>query len=298
MDVHHEGKAIVRQLVGRGESQIPLEEQLPKWGTTIDYRLVVEDGGFTVYMNDKQVHSERLPEGADPWLCFRTAAGHFNGSIEDVRILGNPTVPETIDLSSSPELLGWDADYYGDSVMGQNSLWTKEKGEIVGRLHPNAPRSKRESLLRYHRPLLEDGTIEYEFFYESEKTDVAPALGRTAYIIRPNGVFTHSLTDGAYDRTGLDPANMQASGSVAAPTLKDGAWNAVRLQVTGNELKLTLNDVPLLLTEHDVEHRQQFGFFRFADEVNSRIRNVAYKGKWPQSIPSPTEQELAAPSRE
>ena len=60
----------------------------------------------------------------------------------------------------------------------------------------------RESLLQYHRPLLEDGEIEYEFFYEPGKAEVHPALDRLVFLLDPKEAKIHWLTDAQFDRTG------------------------------------------------------------------------------------------------
>ena len=62
-------------------------------------------------------------------------------------------------------------------------------------------------LLRYQRPLMEDGSIEYEFFYDPDHFETHPALDRLAFILDPSGIREHWIGDGRYDRTDLAPDN-------------------------------------------------------------------------------------------
>jgi len=59
-------------------------------------------------------------------------------------------------------------------------------------------------LLGYHRPLVENGVIEYDFFYEPGETAAHPALDRLAFILAPQGVRIHWITDDRYDRLLVD----------------------------------------------------------------------------------------------
>jgi hypothetical protein len=293
VDVHYEGKAVIRAPLARGATTIPLAAKIEPWGEQIDYRLEVKNGQMTVVINGKPVHSERLNVGADPWLAIQTAAGHFDGGVENLRITGSPTIPKEIDLTAAPDLAAWRADYYGDSIDSAEALWTKQKDEIVGNLYENAPGSNRESVLYYHRPLLEDGEIEYEFYYEPGKTEVCPALDRAAMVITNGGVQLHYLTDGAYDRSGLDPANATPlAGAAAKPPLKSGQWNKLSLQLKGNTLQLALNGEPIGEYELEPTNQRLFGLFRYSDATTCRVRNVKYRGAWPKTLPAHKDQEL------
>ena len=76
--------------------------------------------------------------------------------------------------------------------------------------------------------MVEDGVLEYEFYYVPGKTLVHPALDRLAFLLDPEGVKVHWLTDGLYDRTGLSPANVAVeakTGAARGVPLKANAWN-------------------------------------------------------------------------
>jgi hypothetical protein len=84
-----------------------------------------------------------------------------------------------------------------------------------------------------HRPMLEDGTIDYEFFYREGRLTVHPAIDRLCLLMDPDGVKVHWLTDGMHDRSNLSPGNEivepnNRRGESQLPLLNN-AWNHVSL---------------------------------------------------------------------
>jgi hypothetical protein len=171
----------------------------------------------------------------------------------------------------------------------RNNFWNNQQTgpPVVG--------SKLESVLRYARPMLEDGEIEYQFYHEPGKAMVHPTLGRLAFVIQPDGVMVHRLTDGPYERTGLEAGNLSAEPSrrrgPASPPLRPKSWNRLSFAVRGDVATITLNDV--LIYEHPIErtNSRSFGLFHFADEGEARVREVHYRGGWPRAIPNALEKK-------
>lgn len=294
IDLGGDGLSTWRFPLARAGSQTPLAAKLPNWAETADCKIIVKDGDYRVIVNGIVVHTERLGPHSDPWLAIQTKEPHFDGRVENVQILGKPVVPDVLQLSAGPTLLSWRADSYGETVDDQAAAWAKDQTEIVGRLHQNAPGSKRESLLQYHRPLLEDGEIEYEFYYEAGKTLVHPALGRTAFLLAPDGVRSHKLTDGAYEQSGLAPDNEATlEGSATKVPLADKAWNKVKLSLAGDVVTITLAGEKIGQHKLTAGESRLFGLFRYSDATTARVRNVTYRGNWPKIVPSLEEQELA-----
>src|SRR5262245_18214274 len=94
--------------------------------------------------------------------------------------------------------------------------------------------------------MLEDGEIRFEFFYDPGTVLAHPALDRLVFLLDPEGVKVHWLTDAQHDRTGLLPDNITVEksnrrGPESLP-LKQKAWNAARLSVAGDTVTLSLND--------------------------------------------------------
>jgi hypothetical protein len=170
---------------------------------------------------------------------------------------------------------------------------------------PEAPRigvpgSLQESLLQYHRPMLEDGEIAYEFYYEPGKALVHPALDRLAFLLAPDGVAIHWLTDAQYDRTGLDPGNTAVEpahrrGPERLP-LKPRDWNRLELSLAGDVVTLRHNGVDVFERPLEPTNGRTFGVFHYADATEARVRNVVYRGDWPRALPDPS--ALSAASRD
>jgi hypothetical protein len=272
-----------------------IQPPLAKVGDWYKYRLVVQGGKLTSYVNGRKLHEETVPTACDPWLSVHVQ-DYLTGGMRNLRIKGSPTVPDAIEFAKVPDLTGWLANYYDEAVDGQNPAWERRGEEIYGRGVPNAEGSKQESLLRYHRPMLEDGTFEYEFYYVPGKVLTHPALGRLAFLLAPDGVRTHWLTDGVHDRTGLAADNAAVEkdnrrGPAQLP-FKEREWNRMKVGVAGDKASLWLNGE--LIYERPLEkgNPRFFGFFHYADETDVRVRGVVYRGAWPKALP-PMEDWLA-----
>jgi hypothetical protein len=128
----------------------------------------------------------------------------------------------------------------------------------------------------------------YVFLYEVGKTAVYPAIGRTAYILRPSGLRLHLMTAGG--TSWKVPTDFEAPVPGAEPTplsLNSGDWNQVELQRNGDTLKISLNGE----TVFDGEAKTQlgdmvFGLFHYANNTDARIRNLKLTGPWPEELPA------------
>src|SRR5260370_31026591 len=103
------------------------------------------------------------------------------GMCRKMGITGYPQVPQQLNLSALPDLAGWLADDYIETMTGEYADWDKRGEEITGRRAEGTPATKHESLLKYHRPMLEDGLIAYEFDYDPGKVMAHPALDPLAF---------------------------------------------------------------------------------------------------------------------
>ena len=287
----------------RGAGPIfPLERPVSHQGAWVRYRSVIRDGNRTDSMNGHLVQRRSLPDHVDPWVGIRVW-GRFQSSFQNVRITGHPTVLNAVSLSDSNELTGW-SSYHDDSVADAEKSWKHvdapdSSGEIIGRRETGLAGNYHEGLLRYQRPLVEDGTIEYEFYYEPGMSETHPALDRLALLLHPSGVREHWITDHRKERTDLASNNSveQAQYRRGPSDLPLNArdWNHVKLTVRGMTLKLELNRQ--LVYERALERTNQrmFGLFHFVDISEVRVRNVVMRGDWPKSLRPLAEQELAGP---
>ncbi len=118
---------------------------------------------------------------------------------------------------------------------------------------------------------------------------VHPVLDRLGFVIEPEGVKIHWLTDGAYERTGLTPENLHDEpenrrGPSSLP-LKPKAWNRLVLSLAGDRVTLKLNDQAIFERTLEPTNQRSFGLFHYADATRARIRNISYQGEWPRSRP-------------
>lgn len=258
-------------------------------------KLVVTPEKASYYVNEQLIHENLLGDNSDPWLAIYSFQ-QFAASTRFLRITGQPEIPTELLLSKREDLQGWWADMYGDVMSGDTPVWKKEGEEIVGNKIVNQEGRNRESLLQYHRPMLEDGEITYDFLYVPRQTHIHPTLGRMVMMLSEDGVKIHWLTDAQFERGGLAPDNLfveQEYRRGTAMPLKAGDWNKVKLKLTGDVVTLALNGDTIYERPLDSNNLRNFGFFRYAGDNDARIKNIVYRGNWPKSLPSLKDQELA-----
>ena len=274
--------------LGGAPSELTLNPPLEKLGDWYPYRLVAKGGRVKAFVSGREVYDAAISPDGDPWLallCHGTETGVARG----LKITGNPQIPEKLRLSVLPELTGWLANEYGD-VNPDDPEWDQRGEELNARVHENVPGTKQENVLRYHRPMLEDGRIDYEFYYDPGKVMVHPAIDRLAFLIEPSGVKIHRLTDGVYERSGLaadnvsdEPENRRGTGPLP---LMPHAWNHLALRLSADKVTIELGGQPVYERRLEPENGRTFGLFHYADETQVRVRNVIYEGNWAKALPA------------
>ena len=129
----HDLKHVERFHYGRPLPELALVPPFEKIGDWYPYRLVVKGGRMTTFVDGRKIHEAPLPAERDPWLAVFVQA-QLTGSARKIKISVAPEVPDRLNLTALPDLTGWLADYYGDSVAGEDPDWDKRGDEIVGRL--------------------------------------------------------------------------------------------------------------------------------------------------------------------
>lgn len=280
----------------------------PPGGDWWRLKLVVADNKAAWWYNDRKIHEQTLAEGHDPWLTIHSAYRYATAA-RNVRITGQPTIPSEVSLTGGDSLTsgGWFDLFYrniADTLYEPNGnsktrpYWEKVNDEIRGqRLSDNFTGSISEALLEYVRPMSAGDVIEYEFWYEPNKSLVHPAVGRVALLLQPDGVVEHTLTHGAFERRGLLPDNVTVvKDRRRSPTplpLKSGEWNRVTLSLKDDVVALTLNNEPIYERPLDAGGLRTLGLFRYAEQTEARVRNAVLRGGWPTSLPNIRQQELA-----
>lgn len=283
--------------------RVALKKPMSKFGEWSRYRVVVRNGVYSMFFNGRKLIEEEIGDTFDPWIAIRSEARSL-GTVRDLRITGNPIVPESVDLAKKKALPGW-TPYY-DEAVSDDGAWRQQSDNgsfgIVGRHQPELADTSNESLLTYHRPMLEDGTIEYEFFYEPGKSHVHPAMDRLTFLLDPTGVDIHRVTDGIYERSNLrpdnqssEPGNRRGTGSLP---LKENDWNNVRLTLRDDTVLLDLNGESIYERKLEPTNQRTFGLFHYSDQTEARVRNIVWRGDWPMNVPPLHEQELFVPDHE
>ncbi len=212
----------------------PITPKVLQWH---DYKVIVKDGRFTSFVNGQNLYEEALPEQPDPWLAVVGMPVYASRAVRDIVITGEPLIPKELDLLAQSDLKSWMTDYFATDAGKSSFEWQLDDGVLTSPqmldANPSRDRRKVENIIRYHRPMLEDGEIRYEFYYDPEvklaapassqfsylganapkrtvkgQSLVHPALDRMVCLIEPDGVKIHWLTDGRWDRTGLMAGNI------------------------------------------------------------------------------------------
>lgn len=201
-----------------------------------------------------------------------------------------------------------DGEHDSETPNARNDYdWWAKDGVLRGRHRPLSGLGKasvEQSRLYYDRPLLAGERIRYEFWYETGAADsqVAPALDRLAFLLDPDGVKLHWMTDGGSPEdayAGLSPDNELTEpalqrGKVA---LKHGDWNVVELSLKEDVVTITLNDAVVAERKLEPENSRQFGFYHDKNATSVQVRNVVLSGDWPKSLSPEIESNLFASSK-
>jgi len=304
-------RGTVRGEASRGAIDPPLSDTTRS--ATIHHRVTIDDDRVRYYFNGREACDRSVAVESSPWLAVRSNYRNIGG-VDDLRITGTPKIPSTIALSESADLVGW-YEYFrpADSRKAPLRHWSaedsssasKQEGEragieIVGRQRPELPNgSNSESVLVYARPIREDGFIEYSFWYERGVAETHPVIGRECFLLQPDSIRVHRLTDGRYETTRLRADNLQMPEDQPRHTtplpLKSGAWNRIRIELSEATVSLNLNGVEIHSGPCRTEPAKRFfGLFHYADQTVARVRDVRWTGDWPRQLPPLAEQQLAA----
>jgi len=273
---------------------------LPTWDAKAETRIRVDGNKVTTWTNGVQIHEEAFDSPPDPWLVLQAAHPTNYATINNLRIIGTPEIPSEINLIDMAGWAAWRADVYGESHSTSNvaqtqTPWKRVGDELTGGLRKGTAAEHLESLLLYQRPMLEDGVIEFESWYEPGTFEVHPALGPDAFLISPSGIGKHCLTNAQYETSDLQPGNEEpVPSSAASVPLKEKDWNQIRLTLKGDSLTISVNgeDVASIAVTVAASDRQ-FGLFRYSNKTQCRVRKLVYRGDWPKTLPPVDEQELA-----
>lgn len=297
----HDLQGVEVYTIMHGSKSVGGAVELPHWGHRTNTRMEVDGNKVTTFSNGVKIHEETFLSPPNAWLMLQANSPTNYATIGNLRITGNPEIPDEIDMIDTHRWSGWRVDMHGGwhSIdPASDAPWKRVGDELVGSLHPNSRSENLEGLMMYQRPMFEDGVIEMECWYEPGVYEVYPALGGDAFVFSADGVRRHRLTHGWYETSGLTPDNIaDIDGAAETVPLKENDWNRVRLQLVGDRLTIAVNDVEVVSVEVTLpKSERQFGLFRYITQTKCRVRNLTYRGDWPKILPTVKDQDLAAPA--
>ncbi|MGB7346118.1 MAG: DUF1583 domain-containing protein [Pirellulaceae bacterium] len=262
--------------------------KLPKPRLWSRYRTAVRGNQITTLFNGREL--ERREFGYAPWLALRNDPGK-RGAVRYLQIRGQPIIPDTV----YPLLEGarsWKA-YLDNEERRWSTSDEHPNGFMTGARQKRAGNVRIESLAHYHRPVIENGVIEYEFFYEANQFTAHPALERLVFLLDSDGVRLHWVDDGKYDQT-FDRQNSTSESKPVSPplALNEKEWNRVSLTFQDDSLQVAVNGV-YVYTHRMIQNQRRLGLYYLANESTLQVRNMTWTGDWPKRLPASSEQELA-----
>lgn len=270
--------------------------------------LTFEDRHVSYSINGKTLYRElRTPAAA----CIGLQAyGAHQAIARNPKISGSPSIASSVPLLQTGDLRNWTGKYYDQSMptvsLSQSAVdptntvrvvrqgepasnpqlsWYLANGELTSgsseRLGPGS-----QSVVQLLRPLVAQESLSYEFYYDAGKSEVHPAVGRTAYMLRPEGIKLHWMTEPYTSWKTPNDLEVAAPGiDRATLPLKDKDWNLVKLSFQADSFTIILNGEEVLKQPCAYDKGEVFGLFHYAQATTARIRNVELQGAWPQSLP-------------
>jgi hypothetical protein len=268
----------------------------------VRHRTTVGNGLRSHFINGREFLQEPITPHYEPWVAIANWR-RSHGGIRNLRILGEPEIPDALHLTGDPNLAGW-VPYYESGFGANQGFWSDVQEAaggygLSGYYRDDMAGTGMEELIRYIRPMVEGGTVEYDFFYQEGKSGVHPAIDRLAFLLRPDGARIHWISDGKYDRSGLDPwnATLERENQRGPETLPliENDWNHVTLELEQDIARLSLNGQLIYERKLEPENRRIFGLFHYCGETEAHARNVVWRGNWPKELAPPADRELAKP---
>jgi len=282
----------------KGEHKQAITPSIQPIGASSRIRVQSDTTKTTHYWNSHETYVDSHAEASAPWVAVRSWR-RTQAAISEFSIFGSPTVPTQLDLIAGSTLKGW-ANYYDSESGGGLGNWSASVDDSgQWKLQCDSSGDARgcydENLIYYVRPLTWDATVSYEFEYQPGSCAVHPCLGRSVFMIQPDGVWLHQLTDGRYDPSDVRPDNAVLLSDDASErvTLKEG-WNRVVLRIESDRVSLWLNDHPIATHVIKPSKARTLGLFHYRDQTHARVRNVHLTGDWPRELPAMQEQPLAS----
>ena len=254
-----------------------------------------QNGSSTFESNGHPGWVDNADAMQSPWVGLRSA-GSNRPVFRNVKLVGQPAVPQEVRLASGDNLRGWQSGFFERSQPSfvkpsrdAAADWRVDGGVIQSRSCNETSRADEPSLLQYQRPLLSNESIKYEFLHDGSEVSIHPAFGRVAFLLQPTGVRVRWITTGRADWTALPADN-----AVLEPLYRRGPrsiqpktneWNRVSVERTDRDVSLSLNGEVVYVRPTDGNEILQFGLYRSSCVSEASVRNVVLTGDWPEKLP-------------
>lgn len=234
---------------------------------------------------------------SSPWIGLRSV-GNNRPVFRNLKIKGKPSIPRGVRLADGNQLRGWQSGFFGETqpsfdvdtpkIIDSSFDWMIKADEIIGGKHEQTAGAS-QGLLQYQRPLLDGESITYEFLHEGKDSVVHPAVGRLAFLLEPTGVRVRWITTGQNEWTGLEADNaslepLNRRGSRPLP-LVETQWNSVSVQMTAENLLVSVNGELVYQRPRDDSDKTTFGLYRENRSSECRVKNIVMTGDWPETLP-------------
>ncbi|MFV1963987.1 MAG: DUF1583 domain-containing protein [Pirellulaceae bacterium] len=294
----------------------PLRRKGEMFGTVT---IQVLDGRMRHILNNHIIYEEELSD-TSPWItlfadCTRST------TFRNPRFTGSPTIPREVLLVNDDRMDGWNTSHFGESqprhrLMAQkpksenDSLayqqreepaefdWRVQDGILIGRTS-----TRTQSWAYYQRPLRDQESFSYDFYYVPGEFVAHPTIGRVALLLEHDGVDEHWLTRIGWDDPVLGLAEdnritrADARRGPKQIPLKSGDWNRVKLALAGDTVRLTLNDELIYERVLEAEVDRRFGLYRGKSQ-SLKVREPQLTGSWPESLTPEIRNNLLASTKE
>jgi len=296
----------------------PLQRDNETFGTIT---IKVANRRMQYLLNNHVIYEEEVND-TSPWI---TLYSHYTRAttFRNPRFTGNPVIPREVSLVDGDRMDGWNTSFFGTTqprrrLMAvkpanendQNAYaqrnepsefgWQVKDGLLVGRADAENPKSR--SWAYYHRPLLDQETFSYEFYYSPGQAVAHPTIGRLALLLEAAGVEEHWITRTGWDEPVLGVSNSNRLTNPAARRgpgqlpLKQNDWNLVRLGLVGDTIQITLNEELVYERPLDPEIDHRFGLFHRQGQ-SLKVREPKLTGAWPTSLSDEVRNDLLASTK-
>ena len=85
--------------------------------------------------------------------------------------------------------------------------------------------------MRCHGMSAPEGEFEFESYYEPEKMECHPVMGGSAFLVRPDGIYLHRISNAQWEDVGLRTVTSETKIETSKPVLLSIGFLALMLSI-------------------------------------------------------------------